>query len=83
MSINDYLLEFEHLNDRMIQFDLKLPGNILYLRLHKTASLGINKKQMVLPIADDLKYDNMKLVLKRISLRVVSATFLRICFVYL
>ena len=83
MSINDYLLEFEHLNDRMIQFDLKLPANILYLRLHKTASLSINKKQMVLPIADDLKYNSMKLVLKRISLRVVSATFLQICFVCL
>ena len=69
MSINDYLLEFEHLNDRMIQFDLKLP-NILCLKLLESASLSVNEKQMALTIADDLKYDSMELALKRISLNI-------------
>ena len=39
VSINDYLLEFEHLNDRMIQFDLKLPDNIICLKLLESVSL--------------------------------------------
>ena len=70
MSISDYLLEFEHLNDRMIQFDLKLPDNILCLKLLKNASLSLNEKQMALTIADDLKYDSMKLALKQILLNI-------------
>ena len=63
MSINEYLLEFEHLNDRMIQFDLKLPDNIC-LKLLESASLCVNEKQMALTIANDLKHDSKKLVLK-------------------
>ena len=39
VSINDYILEFEHLNDRMIQFDLKLPDNIICLKLLESVSL--------------------------------------------
>ena len=70
MSINNYLLEFEHLNDTMIQFDLKLPDNVLYLKLLESASVSVNEKQMALTIVDDLKYDIMRLVLKRILLNI-------------
>ena len=47
----------------MIQFDLKLPDNILCLKLLESVSLGVNEKQMALTIPDDLKYDSMKLAL--------------------
>ena len=70
MSVNDYLLESEHLNNRMMQFDLKLPDNIFCLKLLESASLSVNEKQMALTIADDLKYDSMKLVLKQILLNI-------------
>ena len=70
MSINNSLLEFEHLNDRMIQFDLKLSDNILCLKLLESVSLSVNEKQMTLTIADDLKYDSVKLVLQRITLKI-------------
>ena len=53
MSINNYLLELEHLNNRMIQFDLKLSDNVLYLKLLENASLSVNEKQMVLTIIDE------------------------------
>ena len=70
MSINNYLLEFEHLNNTMIQFDLKLPDNVLYLKLLESASFTANEKQMALTIVDDLKYDIMRLALKRILLNI-------------
>ena len=30
MNMNVYVLGFQYLNDKMLQFDLKLPDNILY-----------------------------------------------------
>ena len=59
VSINDHLLEFEHLNDRMIQFDLKLPDNVLCFKLLKSVSLSVNEKQMAKTIPDNLKYDSI------------------------
>ena len=67
MNINDYILEFEHLNDKMLQFNLKLP-DILCFKLLESASLQNNEEQMALTLASDLKYESMKLALKRISL---------------
>ena len=72
MNINNYILEFEHLNDKMLQFNLKLPDNISCFKLLESASLQNNEKQMALTLARDLKYESMKLVLKRISLNVQS-----------
>ena len=72
MNINNYILEFEHLNDKMLQFNLKLPDNILCFKLLESASLQNNEKQMALTLARDLKYESMKLALKRISLNVQS-----------
>ena len=72
MNINNYILEFEHLNDKMLQFNLKLPDNISCFKLLENASLQNNEKQMALTLARDLKYESMKLALKRISLNVQS-----------
>ena len=72
MNINDYILEFEHLNDKMLQFNLKLPDNILCFKLLESASLQNNEKQTALTLASDLEYESMKLALKRMSLNVQS-----------
>ena len=61
MNINNYILEFEHLNDKMLQFNLKLPDNISCFKLLENASLQNNEKQMALTLARDLKYESMKL----------------------
>ena len=72
MNINNYIFEFEHLNEKMLQFNLKLPNNILFFKLLESASLQDNEEQMALTLARDLKYESMKLALKRISLNVQS-----------
>ena len=72
MNINDYILEFEHLNDKMLQFNLKLPDNILCFKLLESASLQNNENQTALTLASDLEYESMKLALKRMSLNVQS-----------
>ena len=72
MNINNYIFEFEHLNEKMLQFNLKLPNNILFFKLLESASLQDNEEQMALTLARDLKYESMKLALKRISLNMQS-----------
>ena len=39
-------------------------------KLHKSEPLIVNEKQVLLTVADDLKYDSMKLALKQISLNI-------------
>ena len=55
----------------MLQFNLKLP-DILCFKLLEITSLQNNEKQMALTLASDLKYESMKLALKRISSNVQS-----------
>ena len=64
MSISDYIVEFEHLNSKMLQFNLKLPDNILCFKFLESALVQDNGKQMALTLASDLKYESMKLALK-------------------
>ena len=66
MDISEYILEFEHLNDTIIKFELKLPDKLLCLKLLDGALLNTNQKQMALTIPSDLKYESMKATLKRI-----------------
>ena len=73
MNVNVYILEFQHFNNKMLQFDLKLPDNILYFKLLEGAPLQNNKKQMDLLLASDLKYESMKLDLKRIFVKCANS----------
>ena len=66
MDVTKYILEFEHLNDKMLKFELKLPYKLLCLKLLDGVSLNTNQKQMVLTLASDLKYESMKAALKQI-----------------
>ena len=66
MDVTKYILEFEHLNDKMLKFKLKLPYKLLCLKLLDGVSLNTNQKQMVLTLASDLKYESMKAALKQI-----------------
>ena len=67
MDISEYILEFEHLNDKMLKFEIKLSDKLLYLKLLDGVSLNTNQKQMALTLASNLKYESMKAALKRIS----------------
>ena len=56
----------------MLQFNLKVLDNILCFKLLESASIQNNEKQMAPILASDLKYESIKLALKRISLNVQS-----------
>ena len=45
MDVNKYILEFEHLNDKMLKFKLKLADKLLFLKLLDGASLNTNKSK--------------------------------------
>ena len=69
MDINEYVIEFEYLNDQMLKFELKLPDKLLCLKLLDGASLNTNQMQMTLSITSALKYRSMKAALKWIFIR--------------
>ena len=48
MDINKYILEFEHLNNKMLKFELKLADKLLFLKLLDGASLNTNKSKWYL-----------------------------------
>ena len=56
----------------MLQFNLKVLDNILCFKLLESTSVQNNEKQMALILASDLKYESIKLALKRILLNVQS-----------
>lgn len=56
MDISEYILELEHLNNKMLKFELKLPDK-LCLKSLDGASLNTNQKQMALTLASDLKHE--------------------------
>ena len=58
MDISKYILEFEHLNNNMLKFELKLPDE-LCLKFFDGASLNTNQKQMALTLASNLKYESI------------------------
>ena len=55
MDISKYILEFEHLHNTMLRFELKLLDKLLCLKLSDGASLNTNQKQMTLTLASNLK----------------------------
>ena len=64
MDISTYILEFEHLHNTILRFELKLLDKLLCLKLSDGASLNTNQKQMTLTLASNLKYESIKASLK-------------------
>ena len=69
MDISKYILELEHLSNKMLEFELKLPDK-LCLKFLDGASLNTNQKQMALTIASNLKYESIKAALKQIFISI-------------
>ena len=63
----------EHLNHKILEYDMKLPDTVLAFRLLDGAGLSEQQRQMALTIASDLKFEAMRSALKRICSYETSA----------
>ena len=66
MTIHDYIIEFENLNFKMDNHNMKLPDKVLAFKLLDGASVSENQRQMCLTLANNLTHNSMKAALKRI-----------------
>ena len=66
MSINGYIIEFEHLNNKMIQHQMKLPNRVLTFKLLDGANKTSEEKKLALTLCSDFDVDKMKSALKRL-----------------
>ena len=60
ISMNDYVLEYEHQYHRMTEHDMKLPDAVLAFKLLNGASLSQEERQLALAVGNDLKFVTMK-----------------------
>ena len=66
MSINECIIEFEHLNNKMIPHQMKLPNKVLTFKLLDGENITDQERKLALTLCSDLDFDKMKLALKRI-----------------
>ena len=72
LSMNDDILEFEHLYYKMAEHDMKLPDTMLAFKLLDGAGLNEAQRQLTLTLGNDLTFSLMKSALKRIFSRSVD-----------
>lgn len=66
MSTLDYIIEFDHLNNKMIEHEIQLPEKVLTFKLLDGAMLEETQRQMALTFTPDLTLPGMKSALKRL-----------------
>lgn len=66
MTMMEYLLEFEHLNHKLLEHNMILPDISLAFKLLDSADLSEDKNQLPLTLGAHLKFVTMKGALKRI-----------------
>ena len=66
MSMTDYIMDFDHLNCKMIEYEMKLPDAVLTFKLLDGAKLKEDERKLALTLGSDLKLDTMKSALKRV-----------------
>ena len=66
LNMSDYILEYEHLYQKMIHHDMKLPGAILTFKLLDGAQVKDDERKLTLTISSNLNFDGMKSALKRL-----------------
>ena len=66
MSIVDYINEFEHLNNKICQFDMVLATEVLTYKVLNSATISSEKKQLIRATVVTLTYENMTKQLKTI-----------------
>ena len=72
LSMNDYILEFEHLYCKIAEHHMKLPDTILAFKLLDGAGLNEAQRQLALTLGNNLTLSSMKSALKRIFSRSVD-----------
>ena len=60
MSMNEFIIEFDNLNYRMDNHNMKLPKKVLAFKLSHGASVSENQRQTYLKLANDLNHGSMK-----------------------
>lgn len=66
MSMQDFIVEFEHRYHHMNSHDIKLPDSILTFILIDASTISASGRQLAFTVANDMKYETMKSALKRI-----------------
>ena len=66
MDMSEYILEYEHLYQKMMQHDMKLPDAILTFKLLDGAQITDDERKLALTISNDLNFERMKSTLKRL-----------------
>ena len=66
LNMSDYILEYEHLYQKMIHYDMKLPGAILTFKLLDGAQVKDDERKLTLTMSSNLNFDGMKSALKRL-----------------
>ena len=73
-DMGDYIIEFEHLYKRTRDFEMKLRDPILAFKLLDGSNISDNERKLVLVLGKDMKYEDMKSVLKRLFNKSSSTT---------
>ena len=60
-TISEYILEFEHLYKKMIEYGMKLPDPVLTFKLLDGANISNDERKIALTFCVDLKYKTMNL----------------------
>ena len=66
MNMTDYILEFEHLYNKMIEHEMKLPNTVLTFKLLDGAKISDDERKLVLTFCSDLQFEKMKSASKRL-----------------
>ena len=66
MSIQEYIHEFERLNNKLKAYKMDLPGGVLAYQLLKNARISEEKQQLARATIGDLTFENMSKQLKAI-----------------
>ena len=64
--MSDYILEYEHLYQKMMQHDKELPDAILIFKLLDGAQVRDDERKLALTMSSNLNFKGMKLALKRL-----------------
>ena len=60
MTINNYIVEFEHLYHKIKNYDMGLPDGMLAYQFLNNASISEHYKQLVWATLSELKYNTVK-----------------------
>ena len=66
MNVSNYIIEFEHLYNKIKKFDVALPDDILACKFLNNANISKQCEQLVCATVFELKYENVKNQIKKV-----------------